>query len=158
MEQGIRQTLVGLAVALALTGAVGGCASSGSTDAAATTVAETTLPAGSDPSAPPDTLAPPEIVDTDTATIQATDNDYAPKHLQITAGTVVTFVNKGRNQHDVIATDPARGDFTIAQEDFEPGVSVERTFDEPGTYPYFCSLHATATAGSMRGYITVTAP
>ncbi len=103
-----------------------------------------------------DTLAPPTVETASTVTIEAQDNLFTPQHLQIKAGTKVTFVNNGRNQHDVVATDPAKFDFSIAQEKFNPGDKASFTFDKPGTYAYYCSLHATATAGSMRGVITVT--
>lgn len=131
-------------------GSLSACGSSGEPLSA-----DTTTPAST--SSVVDTLAPPEVVNEKSVVVEATDNDFGPKHLQITAGTKVTFANKGRNQHDVIPSEPKDGDFTIVQEDFEPGIEVTRAFTKPGVYPYFCSLHATATAGSMRGVITVTA-
>ncbi len=65
-------------------------------------------------------------------------------------------MNAGHNQHDVVPDDPSKADFGADQSDFNPGQSTSYTFTKPGTYAYYCSLHATATAGSMRGVITVT--
>lgn len=102
-----------------------------------------------------DTLAPPTKVDGTEVTVKAIDNDFEPKHLQIKAGTSVTFDNVGRNLHDVKPNDPKSFDFSISTEDFAPGATKTFKFDKPGTYAYYCTLHATATAGSMRGVITV---
>lgn len=136
-----------VAVAAIATVFTAGCSSSGSTGKATapTTTAATV-----------DTLAPPTVVNAATTTVEARDNLYAPEHLQVKVGTKVTFSNEGRNQHDVVATDPQKFDFSIPQEKFDPGMKATFTFTKPGTYEYYCSLHATATAGSMRGVITVT--
>ena len=103
-----------------------------------------------------DTLAPPIVVKGATTTVAGKDNFFEPEHLQVKAGTKVTFSNEGRNQHDVVATDPKQLDFSVPQEKFDPGMKTTFTFTKPGTYAYYCSLHSTATAGSMRGFITVT--
>lgn len=87
--------------------------------------------------------------------VKAIDNDFEPKHLVVKAGTEVTFDNVGRNVHDVVPNDPKAFDFGVASEKFGPGATKAFTFSKPGTYFYYCSLHATATAGSMRGLITV---
>lgn len=103
-----------------------------------------------------DTLAAPTVVKGAATTVDAKDNLFTPEHLQVKAGTKITFANEGRNQHDIVATDPKLLDFSVAQEKFDPGEKATFTFTKPGTYAYYCSLHATATAGSMRGVITVT--
>ncbi len=51
---------------------------------------------------------------------------------------------------------PAKLGLLRRQDKFDPGDKATFTFAKPGTYAYYCSLHATATAGSMRGVITVT--
>lgn len=130
------------------TGCSGGTGSTTGSTEAATTLSSTTVPV--------DTLAPATVVEGDEAKVRAVDNDFEPKHLQITAGTAVTFVNAGHNKHNVIPIDPAAPRFAIADHDFATGASVTSTFTEPGTWAYYCSLHATPTAGSMRGVITVT--
>lgn len=98
--------------------------------------------------------APAKVSGT-TATVDLVDNDFEPKNLQIKAGTKVTFDAVGHNQHDIVPDDPKKFDFTVPQEKIPTGAKVSFTFSEPGTYYYYCSLHATATAGDMRGVITV---
>lgn len=106
--------------------------------------------------APLDTLAPPSVANSRNVTIDALDNMFDPKHFEVRVGTKVTFVNVGHNPHDVVPDDRAAFDFGVAAADFQPGASKSFTFDKPGVYAYYCSIHSTATAGPMRGVITVT--
>lgn len=144
-----RGAVAALLCVLALVGLLAGC---GSDKASDKSTSGGTTAAGA---APDDTLAPPTRVDGAEATIKAIDNDYEPKHLLVKAGTKVTFDNTGRNIHDVVPADKSAFDFTVGSDDFQPGNEKSFTFEKPGTYHYYCSLHATATAGSMRGVITV---
>ncbi len=85
-------------------------------------------------------------------TIQAVDNDFVSPYVTVRSGTAVTFVNDGRNVHDVI---PVGDTFrAIEPNHFARHDEATVTFDEPGDYPYYCSLHGTATKG-MRGAIRV---
>jgi plastocyanin len=87
--------------------------------------------------------------------VTARDNTFAPGYIEISVGTTVTFTNRGRNQHNVLPAN--EGAFEpIEVEDLEPGTSASLTFDEPGDYPYYCSLHGTKTKG-MVGAIRVVA-
>ncbi len=142
-----------VAVFVAVAALAGGCSSG---DSIAGTTTGATAPTTTSASASADTLAPPTVVDGTTAKVDAIDNDFDPKHLEVKAGTEVTFVNAGHNQHNIVPDDPTAADFGIDQQKFQPGTSTSFTFTKPGTYAYYCSLHATATAGSMRGVITVT--
>ena len=80
-------------------------------------------------------------------TVVLRDIAFKPKVLKVEAGTTVTwkFEDQGIT-HDVKAED---GSF--ASETMDSG-TFEHTFDQPGTYPYVCSLHVT----QMKGTIEVT--
>ncbi len=85
--------------------------------------------------------------------VQARDNIFVKPYIEVKAGATVTFTNRGRNQHNVLAV--PEGKFaTIEADDLEPGASQEVTFQAPGDYPYYCSLHGTSTKG-MVGAIRV---
>lgn len=87
------------------------------------------------------------------AKVEAQDNQFAPQFIEVKKGTKVTFTNGGRNRHNVLAAE--QGSFSDIQVDqFDPGMSASRTFDKPGTYGYYCSLHGTKTKG-MFGAIKV---
>lgn len=85
--------------------------------------------------------------------VDARDNSFHPEYMTVSPGTKVTFDNKGRNPHNVIPV--TKGEFkTVEVQDFQPGDTVVRTFDKPGEYRYYCSLHGTPTQG-MTGRIKV---
>ena len=82
--------------------------------------------------------------------VDAVDNNFKPKYVEVRKGTTITFKNDGRNAHNVLPAD--EGAFApIETDQFEPGTSAEVTFDEVGEYPYYCSLHGTPTVGMIGG-------
>lgn len=85
--------------------------------------------------------------------VRALDNVFEPRYVTVSPGTTVTFTNGGRNVHNVLAAD--EGAFTdIPADAFAPGDKGSITFDTPGTYAYYCSLHGTRDRG-MTGRIVV---
>ena len=98
-----------------------------------------------------DTLA---VVQSGKVTVSAEDNNFVPQVVTVTVGTEVTFVNDGRNQHNIIKVENTP--FEVETASFEPGDSFTWTATEPGTYRYYCSIHGTATAG-MTGTVQVVA-
>ncbi len=83
-------------------------------------------------------------------TVDAIDNTFKPQYIEIHAGTAVTFRNDGRNDHNVLPAD--EGDFApIDTAEFAPGDEGVVTFDEPGDYAYYCSLHGSTTKGMIGG-------
>lgn len=85
--------------------------------------------------------------------VDAVDNAFEPRYIRISPGTEVEFTNAGRNPHNVVPSEEGQFE-TIPTDDLQPGDSASLTFDDPGTYPYYCSLHGTATRG-MIGRIVV---
>jgi plastocyanin len=84
--------------------------------------------------------------------VEALDNTFRAQDIQISSGATVTWTNEGRNDHDVL---PVEGDDWGAEvEEFAPGDVYEHTFDTPGVYSYYCSIHGTTTAG-MIGTVVV---
>jgi len=87
--------------------------------------------------------------------VLAVDNTFRPEVIEIEPGTEVVWVNRGRNNHDVIPTDASDDkDWGIALSAFTPGESYSRVFTEPGEYPYYCTAHGTQTRG-MVGKVVV---
>ncbi|HKX71649.1 MAG TPA: plastocyanin/azurin family copper-binding protein [Acidimicrobiales bacterium] len=109
---------------------------------------------GSDAEAP-DTEAPDDavVITTDPAPVSALDNSFMPENIQVKAGTEVVWTNKGRNEHNALHVDG--GDWGVEVDDFQPGDVYSHTFDEPGVYRYYCSIHGSADAG-MIGTVVVT--
>lgn len=83
-------------------------------------------------------------------TVDAVDNNFKPKYVEISKGTEVTFVNEGRNVHNVLPV--KEGAFEpIEADDFDPEDDGSVTFDKVGDFPYYCSLHGTKTKGMIGG-------
>lgn len=90
------------------------------------------------------TLATANAATTHTVTMR--DFSYTPKTLTINAGDTVRWVNQ-QGSHDVVASNGAfRSAFPVQQFTF--------TFNNPGTFNYFCTPHA---GFGMTGTITVVA-
>ncbi|MDH3754715.1 MAG: plastocyanin/azurin family copper-binding protein [Acidimicrobiia bacterium] len=99
--------------------------------------------------------APGAVADRVEVQIQAIDNTFRPEAATVEPGTELVFSNGGRNDHNVLPADGG-DEWGVATEDFGPGDEYRVVLTEPGTYPYYCSLHATPTAG-MIGTIEVAA-
>ncbi|MBX3312726.1 MAG: cupredoxin domain-containing protein [Actinobacteria bacterium] len=97
-----------------------------------------------------------DLTDKDAVQIQVRDNEFLPSHFIVEAGTPITFRNVGRNQHNALPVDENEPFEAIPTEDLAPKDQVEMVFSEPGEYPYpfYCSLHGTATKG-MTGAVRV---
>jgi plastocyanin len=65
---------------------------------------------------------------------------FTPKDATITVGSVVTWVNKGAQDH-AAASDTGAFDSGV----MKPGASFKHKFDAPGEYPYTCTMHAYMT-------------
>jgi plastocyanin len=92
------------------------------------------------------------VVDGPEAQVTALDNTFRAADIQVKPGTSVTWTNKGRNDHDVL---PAEGDaWGVDADGFAPGGAYTTTFDRPGVYHYYCSIHGSAASG-MVGTVVV---
>jgi plastocyanin len=94
----------------------------------------------------------------DSVLLVATDDParpfaFEPAELTVTSGTTVRWRNETAEVfHTVTFTDSlqTRVDNGVFNESlFGPGVEVAFTFDEPGTYFYFCQPHAEFMAGTI---------
>ena len=85
---------------------------------------------------------------------------YKPERLEVKAGTSVTWSQRDPGAHTVTSGTVEQGGAGVTpapDELFDSGSlstddTFEHTFEDPGTYPYFCSLHP----ATMRGEIVVT--
>jgi halocyanin-like protein len=75
---------------------------------------------------------------------------YTPAAVRVATGTTVVWRWNGKGgAHNVIAEDGTFGSGLTAQE----GHTFEYTFDETGTYKYYCRPHRTV---NMKGVVVVT--
>jgi plastocyanin len=97
--------------------------------------------------APPYAPAPAAARPTTAVTVGAYDNHFGPTTITVQPGTTVRWVNYGRHTHTVTAAD-GRWD----SGDLAPGATYSATFQQPGTYAYYCRHHA---KDRMQGTIVV---
>lgn len=70
--------------------------------------------------------------------------EFDPLTLEVSAGATVTWTNGDGVAHTVTAGEPATPADTFG-ESVDPGSSAEITFEEAGTFPYFCTIHPSMT-------------
>lgn len=83
---------------------------------------------------------------------------FQPDVLEVQVGESVSWDNQDVGAHTVISGTVEQGsagviqepDGRFASEDLDQGARFEHTFDEAGTYPYFCSLHPATMRGEVR--------
>lgn len=141
----VRATVVVIATTLALITALTGC---GSGEPATSPAVATTKPK---PASEGPDLAKETFVDLTAEAevlVDVRDNAFDEKYIEVKAGTPITFDNRGRTEHNVLPVTP--GAFAqIDADDLEPGVEQTLTFEVPGDYAYYCSLHGTKTKGMV---------
>jgi plastocyanin len=92
--------------------------------------------------AAPATPAPAPVV------VHIKDFKFDPASVTVSPGVAVRFVNDDQVPHSVTATDKS-----FDSGDFDSGKSWTHVFDKPGTYAYYCDVHA-----FMKGSVVVTEP
>jgi plastocyanin len=109
---------------------------------------------GGGSSSRPSALAPtPVIVDSQQASVDVVDTKFTPAAIKIKKGTTVTWNFKGNVSHTVTSV-PGTGPIQPTTTNGTPAATIhfdsggrpkgktfEFTFDEPGTYNYFCTIH-----------------
>ena len=73
---------------------------------------------------------------------------FGPEAIAVEAGTTVAFTNTDPFAHTVTADEDSELDFDSG--DLGEGEAFTVTFDETGTFAYFCEIHPT-----MRATVTV---
>ena len=66
---------------------------------------------------------------------------FTPQHLEVPAGTEVSWTNRDPTEHTVTADGPGFGSDTLSQ-----GARFSVRLDKPGTYNYHCAIHPEMSA------------
>jgi plastocyanin len=82
-------------------------------------------------------------------TVRMEDNSFSPAHITVEPGTTVTWVQSGNNPHTTTSYD---GLWDSGMIEGGSGGTFSFTFEEPGTYDYFCIPHEEM---GMVGSVTV---
>jgi amicyanin len=66
---------------------------------------------------------------------------FAPATLTVTAGATVTWVNQDDVPHNIVSSEGK----TLKSPVLDTDQKFSYTFDQPGTYAYFCGIHPRMT-------------
>jgi len=80
----------------------------------------------------------PQVAATTPTTVTIDNFAFAPATLTIAPGTKITWTNKDEEPHTVTSAD---GGVTFKSPALDTDDKFSFTFDKPGTYKYFCSIH-----------------
>jgi plastocyanin len=98
------------------------------------------LAGSSAPAASPSKVSKPK-------TVKVKQFNFKPTAITVSVGDTVRWKNKD----EILHTITARGDDPLFDEELDgEGTTVKITFDDPGTYRYFCSRHT-----GMNGKVVV---
>lgn len=83
---------------------------------------------------------------------------FQPGDLTVDAGSTVTWKQTDAGAHTVTSGTVAQGAAGVTEEpdgtfdsgEIAKGDTFEFTFEEPGTYPYFCAIHPATMRGEIR--------
>jgi len=75
----------------------------------------------------------------DAATVNIASFDFMPKTVKVKTGGTVTWTNKDKALHNAQTGNGTKGAFNT--KDLKAGATKEISFDEPGTYSYYCVYH-----------------
>lgn len=92
-----------------------------------------------------------ETANPDALQVFGYDDAYFEPIVEVAVGDTVEWLMVGDNPHNVFASDGSWESELV----MERGARYERTFDEPGVVPYFCTFHGDAEGGGMAGYVIV---
>ena len=81
-------------------------------------------------------LAQAEATKLPSAEVKIDNFSFGPVLLTVALGTKVTWTNRDDIPHTVVADDK-----TFKSKALDTDETFSYTFDKPGTYPYFCSIH-----------------
>jgi len=82
--------------------------------------------------------AAPQVAATTPNTVTIDNFAFAPATLTVSPGTKITWTNKDEEPHTVTSAD---GGVTFKSPALDTDDKFSFTFDKPGTYKYFCSIH-----------------
>jgi plastocyanin len=85
-----------------------------------------------------DATAPQVAAAAAPATVTIDNFAFSPAIITVAPGTKVTWNNKDEEPHTVMSAD---GGATFKSSALDTDDKFSFTFDKPGTYKYFCSIH-----------------
>jgi len=100
-----------------------------------------------------------EVLEGENVTLKMFDNRFEFTEIRIPVGGSVDYYGAGRNPHNAVASDDSwtTEDVFGSLEQYE-GDSAVITYDEPGSWTFFCTFHGNADGAGMAATLIVGEP
>src|SRR5215472_16436435 len=85
-----------------------------------------------------DSAPAPQVAAAEPGAVTISNFEFQPPLMTVAPGTKVTWVNKDEEPHTLLSVD---GGATFKSPALDTNDKFSFTFDKPGAYKYFCSLH-----------------
>lgn len=87
----------------------------------------------------------------DTNLIRIRDNSFDPPVLSVAVGRIVAWRHEGNNPHTVTSGTPTQDPGSLFDSgNLNNGNGFTFTFNQAGTYQYFCRIHGTMMSGTIQ--------
>lgn len=91
-------------------------------------------------------LTPAPVFAAETVSLDIKLFQFKPKELAVKKGDTVTWTNGDAIEHSVTAGQPGKPTEAFDSGFFEKGGSFSHTFDQEGSFTYFCKRHPSMQA------------
>lgn len=97
-----------------------------------------------------------ESIEGQDVVVEMFDNRFRYTEIRIPVGGSVSWVGAGRNPHNAVEANGSWSTETVfgSLEQLE-GDEAKLTYDQPGTYTFFCTFHGNAEGDGMAGVLIV---
>lgn len=97
-----------------------------------------------------------DVIEGHDVVVEMYDNRYQYNEIRIPVGGSVTWLGAGANPHNAVAADESWSTESVfgSLEQLEGDAAV-LTYDQPGEYVFFCTLHGNAQGAGMAGVLIV---
>jgi plastocyanin len=82
-------------------------------------------------------------------TVDVTEFAFTPSAEVVSANETITWRNDGDSKHTITPEPLADGTMPFTSTQIEPGETFVQSFNTPGTYAYFCSIHPDRMSGTV---------
>jgi plastocyanin len=100
-----------------------------------------------------------DVLEGENVTLNMFDNRFEYTEIRIPVGGSVNYHGAGRNPHNATASDGSWStEDVFGSLEQEEGDSAVITYDEPGTWAFFCTFHGNAAGSGMAATLIVGEP
>lgn len=97
-----------------------------------------------------------ESIEGQDVTVELYDNRFQYDEITLPVGGTITWLGAGRNPHNAVSANGEWSTETVfGSLEMLEGDEATLTYDEPGTYSFYCTFHGSAEGDGMSGVLVV---